>query len=117
LLFSFKGSIGRYQFFIGSLIAVIISMTVFVAGPFFAPSILPSTLTPNVIFVAIAYVLAFLFSVFTSLVLSMKRLRNIGNPVWFSMFAVVPAVNFFLGMYLLFTPGKSTQIIQNEVLS
>ena len=46
---------------------------------------------------------------YTPIVLTIKRLRDLGKSPWLTLLFFVPVVGFFFWLYLLLAPGVKTE--------
>ena len=59
----------------------------------------------DIIFYLIALVLGF----YVGIVLTIKRLRDLGKTPWLTLLFFVPIISFFFWLYLLLAPGVKTE--------
>lgn len=105
-IFSLKGRIGRlrymgYTWLLMIICGFAIGFIAAVAVPALAGSGKPGA--GFAIFMIVLYgpVIA------VSLIMAMRRLHDLNNSGWLSLLSLVPFVNIFFGLYLLFAPGTN----------
>lgn len=104
-VFALGGRIGRLRYLAYAVVANILL--------FFVIGILMSILIPmvgtgseaalgaQVVITILLYGISF----FITFVLARRRLNDLNKSGWLSLLLLVPIVNFFMGLYLLFFPG------------
>lgn len=113
ILFNPKGRINRIEFLLGSIVAIIIAGFFLFLPMGFTGNLAPESGTSyNTIATMISYVLACFMGVYAKLiVLSSKRLRDMGFSAWWLLLFLVPGFNI-LYLVLFFYPGKKPVINQ-----
>jgi uncharacterized membrane protein YhaH (DUF805 family) len=56
---------------------------------------------------AIVMLLVYAPMIAVSVIMAIRRLNDLDNSGWLSLLTLVPLVNFFFGLYLLFAPGTT----------
>jgi uncharacterized membrane protein YhaH (DUF805 family) len=87
----FRGRLNRRNFLFGAITISIISSLV-------------AKLDPRAT-MGIFELLAGIFSVFFGFSIAVRRLHDINQSGWWSLVALIPVVNFFFVLYLLFVEG------------
>lgn len=105
----FKGRVGRFYYFEGSIILMFIGVAIvllFSKTGLIAGAFTPSN-SPDVI-EALIYMFIVSPIYFFQVSLSVRRLHDLDRSGWFYLISFIPYVNFIYGIYLLFfkgTPG------------
>lgn len=103
---TFKGRVGRKDFFIGLFVSVVL-MLIFrslvddFSGIF-------AIVFGIVTIVAVIWLLVFAISLYV------RRLHDVGWSGWFALLTLVPLVNLGLFIVLVFMPGKTQQITHDD---
>ncbi len=103
-VFSIEGRIGRlrylaYTFFSMSVLMFVIGIVAAIAVPTLAP-------TGGLgIMGSILMIVFYLPVIVVSLIIAKRRLNDLNQSGWLSLLLIVPLVNFFFGLYLLFAGG------------
>lgn len=113
MFFSFKGRIGRLDYFIYSILSSLFFglLAVFIMIPFGiglamnGASIeeIATSCLASVIFMPIQIVIGY-----TTLALSAKRFHDLGLSGWFSVLSLVPIASFVVLIILLFCKGQNS---------
>lgn len=101
-IFSVHGRIGRLRYLAYSwLTMVIISM---VAGTL-AAILVPILGGKNTVGMIVMAVCLYVPIIAVSLIMTKRRLNDLDNSGWLGLLMLVPFVNFFMGLYLIFAGG------------
>ncbi len=100
-MWALHGRIGRVRYLVYSMVVSWILM--FVLGIFSAIMLPIMTRSGTSGGVIIALIYLPLFAV--GFVYTRRRLHDLGKNAWLSLLILVPVINLFFGLYLLFAPG------------
>ena len=53
--------------------------------------------------------LTWIVSIIIKLFIAKQRLNDIGKPAWYVLYFLIPLVNFFFLLYMLFKPGANQE--------
>ena len=96
-MFAMRGRIGRLRYLAYSIVLNILMLVV--------GGILVGILASMSFAVDLLAVLLYIPSIIVSLVMAIRRLNDMNQTGWLSVLILVPLVNFFVGLWLLFGPG------------
>jgi uncharacterized membrane protein YhaH (DUF805 family) len=106
LLFSFHGSISRFEYFKGMLTTAV-TFFVLIALPYFLKIDTDYASDSMKLFTAVIYLTAFIFLAVCTLALRSKRLRDLQWNQLLLLVSIIPIASTILGLILLFKPGKT----------
>ncbi len=103
-LFSLDGRIGRLRYLAFTFFSMVIVVLVSgVVTTVISPLLTENGLADSSLLLMIVFNLPVLI---VSLVMAKRRLNDLDHPSWLALAMMVPAVNFFFGIYLLFASGS-----------
>lgn len=106
LLFSFKGRIGRQQYWLGTIgISAIFGILFALAGAMMGPQQEGQPLTTAAIVGLVAMVPMVIVFFWVTLALSIKRGHDRGRSAWWQLLGLVPLANIWLGIDQAFLRG------------
>ncbi|MDR3481589.1 MAG: DUF805 domain-containing protein [Burkholderiaceae bacterium] len=108
-VFALKGRIGRLRYIGYSWGLMFLCMMV--CGTIFAV-LMPTLMRgdggkPGSGIVLATALLVYSPVIAVSLIMAIRRLNDLDNSGWLSLLTLVPLINFFFGLYLLFAPGTT----------
>jgi uncharacterized membrane protein YhaH (DUF805 family) len=108
LLFSPKGKIDRLEFLGGYLFTIFVPAALLYWGGYLGSSMQhPDGDDLLKLLEACIYLLSVFIFVFVTIVLAIKRLRDMGLTAWLTIFFLVPVVGFFMKIVAISKPGKN----------
>lgn len=98
-MFAMRGRIGRLRYLAYSIVLTILMLAV--------GGVLMGVLSTMVASVDVLAVLIYIPSIVVSLMMAVRRLNDMNQTGWLSVLILVPLINFFFGLWLLFAPGTA----------
>jgi len=107
-IFSTKGRIGRLRYLAYSMIYnIIILFLIGIASAILIPA--ASSASPEGASALITIIVAIMYIplIVTFFIVARRRLNDLNQSGWLSLIMIVPLLNVFFGLYLLFWPGTN----------
>lgn len=98
-MFAMRGRIGRLRYLAYSIVLTILMLAV--------GGVLMGVLSTMIASVDVLAVLIYIPSIVVSLMMAVRRLNDMNQTGWLSVLILVPLINFFFGLWLLFAPGSA----------
>lgn len=109
-VFSFQGRIGRLRYWAYTIATILVSYLIFgVAVALLMPAMMESgggEFDGMPIMFWVLYLAFIGVLLVTGIMWGVRRLHDLNQSGWLWLLNLVPIVNFFFGLYLLFAPGK-----------
>ena len=106
-IFSFNGRIGRLRYLaygIGTGMILMLAMMPILGGTMFASGMLGGEAAIGGM-ALVAMILFYVATIVLSVMFGKRRLNDLNRSGWWFLLFIVPLVNFFIMIYLIFFPG------------
>ncbi len=104
--FGFTGKIGRLEYFVKGILTSIPALILSGVSFFLQDNVVVGSL------LALVSLVVFIVTVVSLLSLIKRRMNDLELSTWLIVLILIPLVNFFYSLYLIFAPGKGARTSQ-----